>query len=905
MGSNRQLLDSLRVMPICSNSGFFHEDGTRLAARGEEENRMGCPAPERPTGKSEGPGRRWSRICSAVWTLLVAGMAVTSIPACGVGGSGTLTPTIAPASPAGLTASSGNGRISLSWMAVSAASSYSLKRSSVSGGPYAPVAGSSSLSAASFVDLGLAQGTAYYYVVSAMNPYGESADSAEVRGVPGLTATLISAGFGSSLALLEDGTLWAWGDNTYGQLGNGSGAVRSNLVHIASGPTSVTSGPNVSNVAVLVLDLSHLTAISAGGNFCLALKSDGTVWAWGLDNDGQLGSGDGSENFFSPVQVPGLAGVTAVSAGGDFGVALKSDGTVWLWGFCNGVESFAPVQVPGLAGVTAISAGGDPTGGQFGLALKSDGTVWAWGANDQGQLGNALTTDSATPFQVPDLTGIKAISAGGNHSLALQSDGTVWSWGSNSDGQLGNGTSIDSSRVVQVSNLTGITAIAAGDVHSLALRSDGTIMAWGRNSVGQLGNGSTTGSTIPIRISSPVGVAAIAAGGAHSLALKSEGSIWAWGGDSTGQLGNGTGPIQPLPVQTQNLTGVASVAAGGNHSLAIRPDGSVWAWGSNGDGQLGDGTNTDASYRLQLSVPTSVGAIAAGGDHSLAVRSDGTVWAWGYNFFGQLGNGANADSNVPVQAGTPTGITAVSAGGSGGEQRGHSLALRSDGTVWAWGCNGNGQLGNGSTADSNLPLQVPGLTGMTAIAAGGAHSLALKSDGTVWAWGYNFYTQLGTSLNSDSAVPLQVSCPPGVTAIAAGRTYSVALLSDGTVWGMGFNQFGTLTRPLSGIFLLPPPGLILTPTGDTFTGVTAISAGGHGSLALRTDGTVWAWPTSGMPGAADQVSGLAGVTAISAGENSYLALLSNFTVMGWGDNSSGQLGIPFSFFSAIPRLVGH
>jgi hypothetical protein len=155
--------------------------------------------------------------------------------------------------------------------------------------------------------------------------------------------------------------------------------------------------------------------------------------------------------------------------------------------------------------------------------------------------------------------------------------------------------------------------------------------------------------------------------------------------------------------------------------------------------------------------------------HSLALKDDGTVWAWGYNGYGQLGNGTNTDSNVPVQVSGLTGITAIAWGGS------HSLALKNDGTVWAWGYNGYGQLGNGTNTDSNLPVQVSSLTGITVIAGGSRHSLALKNDGTVWAWGYNGYGQLGNGTNTDSNVPVQVSGLTGITAIAGGGYHSLAI----------------------------------------------------------------------------------------------------------------------------------
>jgi alpha-tubulin suppressor-like RCC1 family protein len=275
---------------------------------------------------------------------------------------------------------------------------------------------------------------------------------------------------------------------------------------------------------------------------------------------------------------------------------------------------------------------------------------------------------------------------------------------------------------------------------------------------------------------------AIAAGEYHSLALKNDGTVWAWGDNRYDQLGNGTTIYSSdVPVQVVTsaggpaLTGCTKIAGGPFHSLALKDDGTVWAWGYNSNGQLGNGTKTDSNLPVQ--VVTSVGgpaltgitAIAGGGDHSLALKNDGTVWAWGGNYYGELGNGTNTDSNVPVQVSGLTGITAIAGGGGG------SLALKNDGTVWAWGYNHQGQLGNGTNTNSNVPVQVAGLSGITKIAGGGSHSLALKNDGTVWAWGYNYYGQLGNGTNTDSNVPIQVSGLTGVTAIAGGDYHSLAI----------------------------------------------------------------------------------------------------------------------------------
>ncbi|MGI8826743.1 MAG: RCC1 domain-containing protein [Chloroflexota bacterium] len=296
--------------------------------------------------------------------------------------------------------------------------------------------------------------------------YGSSATPIRVPGLSGVTA--IAAGDLHSLALKSDGTVWAWGYNIYGQIGNGA------------------SGDNVLS-PTKVRGLSGVVAISAGpqSDTSYAAKSDGTVWAWGFDGVGDLGNGTSDDSPHStPVKVSNLTGVVALGGGTFHALALRSDGTVWAWGrndfsqlgakttsFCSSYPSFpcstVPIKVSGLSGVTAVAGGGE-----FSLALKSDGTVWGWGNNAYGQLANGNTTPVYGGVKEPTkahLSSITAIAAGGNHSLALKSDGVVWGAGANYAGQLGNGTFKDSSNPVRVVTLTGVTGIGAGWSHSLAV----------------------------------------------------------------------------------------------------------------------------------------------------------------------------------------------------------------------------------------------------------------------------------------------------------------------------------------------------------------------------------------------------------------------------------------------------
>jgi len=333
--------------------------------------------------------------------------------------------------------------------------------------------------------------------------------------------------------------------------------------------------------------------VSAGEYHSLALKGEGTVWAWGSNSNGQLGDG-----------VP------------------------------TGATSGSPVSLSALSDVTIIASGYNHS-----LALKSDGTVWACGSNSYGQLGDGSTTDSNTPVQVSDLTDIIAIAGGENYSLALKSDGTVWAWGSNGYGQLGDGSYTNKSTPGQILNFGGITAIACGGTHSLALKSDGTVWVWGHNDYGQLGDGTTTDSNSPEQVSSLSDVSAVAGGAYHSMALKSDGTVWAWGDNWYGELGNGTNTNSQTPVQVSSLSDVSAIDSGKNHNIALKSDGTVWAWGLNWYGQLGNGSTTDSNTPVQVRSINDVTAITGGMYHNLAVKSDGKVWAWGDNAYSELGEG--------------------------------------------------------------------------------------------------------------------------------------------------------------------------------------------------------------------------------------------------------------------------
>ncbi len=647
----------------------------------------------------------------------------------------------------------------------------------------------------------------------------------------------IATGISHTLALKTDGTVWAWGDNTYGQLGNSHYASSDRPVQVVF-PTGVA--------------LTDVIAIAAGGNHSIALKGDGSVWTWGDNTDGQLGNGTHDSSFSStphptPYQVTSLnTKVKAIAAGINHNMVLDDSGTVWLWGDDrygqlgdNGTaaEQDSPVLIKQVSNGLHIAAGGNNS-----MAQTQDGSVWVWGG-----------VNTKVPARVPGLTGtITAISTNDAGTFGLKNDGTLWNI-TNSGGLQAN----------QVPGISNVATVSSGYVHfyggtstqyeygstTVALN-NGTVWSVGGNNYGQLGDG-TTNNVHQWNWVQAVGIGnavQVQPGGGHTVALGSDGKIWIWGDNTVGQLAAVSPLYESWPTRTRLTLGSVSTAAVGNDSsghaffLTVRRNGEVWGWGSNTNGQLGDGTTNDSDTTpVQTYQFSNVVQVAANRNaSSYAIKADGTLWAWGYNGTGQLGDNTTIDHHFARQVAGLTGVTAISPGTN------HAIALKSDGTVWAWGDNSYGQIGDGTTTQRLTPVQVSKLTNVSAVAAGDAFNLALKSDGTVWAWGYNGYGQLGNGNTTQQKSPVQVSGLTNIVAIAAGFGHSLALDKNGAVWAWGTNYEGELGNGTTSGSNTPQRVSGLTQVVQISAGGTGVNGwGGNGlggqSFAIKSDRTVWAW----------------------------------------------------------------
>lgn len=344
-------------------------------------------------------------------------------------------------------------------------------------------------------------------------------------------------------------------------------------------------------------------------------------------------------------------------------LAIKTDGTLWAWGYNNfgqigqgptGVLIATQTQIGTNSNWLSVSAGAD-----FSIALKTDGTLWAWGANSSGQLGDGTTSNKTIPTQIGTATNWTSIATGDAFVIAKKSNGTLWAWGNNASGQLGDGTTINKNVPTQIGTNTTWNTFACGGSHVLVLRSNGTLWAWGKNDYGQLGDGTSINKTSPLQIGTATDWFTLAAGSSYSLAIKNTLTLWGWGSNIAGQLGDGTLVSKSTPTQVGTSTDWFIIGAGVGSSFGLKANGTLWSWGNNAYGQLGIGSTTN------VATPTQVGTdthwylkFDSAQKQTIALKDDGSRWVWGSNDgIGLLGNSSNNQTSVPVMVNCPTSLT--------------------------------------------------------------------------------------------------------------------------------------------------------------------------------------------------------------------------------------------------------
>lgn len=591
--------------------------------------------------------------------------------------------------------------------------------------------------------------------------------------------------YNHSMGLKTNGTIWSWGCNNYGQLGLGSTISRNT-------PTKIGNDTDWS-------------VIAAGGYNSFGIKINNTLFSWGVNSSGQLGLGDSGtgKNRNTPTQVGTDSDWFIVAGSGGHTIGLKTDRTMWVWGSNNsgqlgtgdGVSKnvpcpLGPPPVPSALTVTLVSSlridlswadSDNEEGFKIERKINTNGT-WQQ-INTVGIDVNSYSDIMSTPimpatyyyYRVKAYNAFgesnyctgncvsisgnwSGITAGKSHAIGRKTDNIFWCWGNNSYGQFGRGNTTSSSIPVQMSTETDWSEIAEGENYTIALKVNRTIWAWGVNNNGQLGLADTINRTTPSQISIASDWSALTAGKRHTLSIKTNYTIWAWGYNESSQLGL----VDTINRTTPSQIGIASdwsmVVAGDSHTVSIKTNNTLWAWGANSSGQLGDGTWTGRTTPRPIGNASDWSKITAGADYTISIKTNNTIWVWGVNSNSQLGLGDTISRTTPSQIGIASDWSRVVAGDY------HTISIKTNNTIWGWGVNNYGQLGLGDNITRDTPSQISTASdwlvvngiNISGFAARGSYTLSLKTNGTLWAWGRNDSGQLGLGDRTNRNIPMLV-----------------------------------------------------------------------------------------------------------------------------------------------------
>ena len=720
----------------------------------------------------------------------------------------------------------------------------------------------------------------------AMGPIGGTSGG----GSGGGDYTKIFAGGFNTCGLKADGSLWCWTNDGSGQLGNGDPMENS------TAPVEVIGGP------------WKKASIGGVASVC-AIKADDSMWCWGDANFGILGNGLATGNQSSPYAVSGGGTWSDISLAYFQACGIKTDGTLWCWGtdqngaLGNGAAGNS--NVPDQESTGATDWAQVAAGGSFTCAIKTDGTLWCWGAGANGRLGNGGTADQPSPVQESTgATDWAQVAAGGGFTCAVKTDGTLWCWGNASDGM---GDQLNPNQ--EATAATDWARVEASDnwyQHACALKTDGSLWCWGANSYGELGDGTTTNSNSIVAALPGSAWTDFDIGSGHTCGIKTDGSRWCWGENGQGQLGSSsTSGNHDAPVQigTADWKEV-SVGWGGDTAFTcgVQSDDSLWCWGNDGAGELANGAvtgNQTSPYAAGDGGAWKKLAAATGyGEHVCGIQTDDSLWCWGSDYNGELGNGAVTGSQASPGAVSGGGTWIDISTGSHYSSGPLSCGIKTDGSAWCWGTDNNGQIGNGGpSGDRTTPTSVSGGGTWLQISVGGMHACGIQDDDTGWCWGNDDNGQLGNGATiGDQNSPVAIAGGYSWKQISAGVVYTCGIQTDDSLWCWGWVG------------------------GDSPTLVDAgpwkyVAAGGWAihTCAIKSDDTLWCWgvddsgqlgngPVSGNQGSPYPVAGGYTWKTVSVGANISCGITSANKLMCWGSNLVGQLGIGDTDISANGAL---
>ena len=760
----------------------------------------------------------------------------------------------------------------------------------------------------------------------------------------------VSAGFSYTMGIQSNGTLWAWGLNTLGQLGTGDTLSRVSITQVGAGSWlqisagnytgsnttygiatnfilyawgnnnvgQVLDGTTINKSSPVQVGTSSWTSVSAGASTGGAILSNGVVYNWGLGTNGTIGNNT-VNTYSSPVVLGNIPAsnttypnkiVTAqswslVTASYSTSYAIRADKTLWSWGINasgqlgvnNAVTYSSPVQV-GTSSWTQISTTNSTVG-----AIRSDYTLWMWGYNGQGQLGNNTTVTYSSPIQIG--ASWLAVSVGYNTTLAISNTSQLYVWGQSTNGELGNNTIVNLSSPVQLGTRSW-TSLGAGGNTSAAVRNDGLLFLWGLNTSGQLGDLTVVSKSSPVILgnviagaSSPIQIQSsgtfnswisVTAGTNYTLGIDTAYRLWVWGFNNVGQLGDGTTDSKYSPVLMSSNSWL-SLSAGVSHTLAIDFTNSLYAWGLNSSGQLGTGTTINYSSPVQVAGPASYQKISAGNSASAAISMNNNLYSWGNNSTAMLGTGDTINRSSPTLIGTS--FNQVSVGGSA------TVATLINRTMYTWGTNASGVLAQNNTISYSSPVLVGpfsfvsfsspvqvGSLSWISVASGLSHMAAVRSDGLLFAWGVNTGGQLGNNTAISYSSPIQIGTSSW-TQVAAGQSHTLAIRSDKTLWGWGLNSTGQLGN--SSVVTYSSPVQIGASLNTSWSLVTA---GASHTVVIDTNKILWAWGNNayGQLGTRDAVN-RSGPTQVNITTD---ASVNNFVLTRFGNNYMTNSLTPFA-----------
>ena len=601
----------------------------------------------------------------------------------------------------------------------------------------------------------------------------------------------VSAGDLNTMVIKKDGSLWTWGNNKFGQLGNGKrNEYKFDYVEFVN--VIVADKGKTKPVKIM----SNAASVSAGMSHAVAVKTDGSLWAWGSNSDGQLGNGT-TEDSNIPIKI--MENVAFVSAGNRYSVAIKTDGSLWAWGnnsdgqLGNGTTESCKTPVKIMDNVTCVTASATHT-----AAVKTDGSLWIWGYTVLGWGGvnwpSKAIKDGGVLFALEPVKiadEIVSVSASNFKTVTVKQDGSLLEWSAEHNGQK---------------VLDDVISVSAGGEyeHIMAIKKDGSLWVWGNNNRGQFGEGTTEDSSIPIRVGPGIlnefergyKVAAVSVGNTHSMIITTEGSLYGCGENDRGQLGDGTTEERRLPVKL--MDDVASVSAGALRTSVVKTDGSLWVWGF---GQSGDDKTA--------LTPTKIMDDVVFGSGDRAIKKDGSLWVWGYDHEthrfrttkimenaafvskdmviktdGSLWQLENDEENASSKK-IMDDVVMVSRGDD------YAVVIKKDSSLWTWGGNDLGQLGNGTTQSCSDPIKI--MDDVTFVTSGNATNMAIKKDGSLWTWGQPYFLwYYSNNPLVAMTTPQKIMDDVANAATSNGYNHSMVVKKDGSLFACGSFSHGQL-----------------------------------------------------------------------------------------------------------------